>query len=86
MWSTAQGWKRAMDPMLMLGLNEAIDRLCMAIIFHWFIHVLKREYGHVFEDECHWKIGRYKRTWKKLVEEETMIVGLSRRMHFVYKK
>ena len=52
-------------------------------------HVLMRDYGHVlrrafdFEVEGQWKgkkrkKGISKRTWKKLVEEESMKVGLRR--------
>ena len=33
---------RAVDFMLMLGLNEAMDQLAMANSVHWYGHVLKR--------------------------------------------
>ena len=52
--------------------------------FDWHVHVLRREYGHVlrkafyFEVEGQWKKGRLKRTWKRLVEEESVKVGLRR--------
>ena len=47
-------------------------------------HVLKREGGHVlrreldFEVEGQRKKWRLKRTWKKQVEEESVMVGLRR--------
>ena len=46
-WSTAQERKRSNDFMLMLDLNEAIDRLSMANNLCWHGHVLMREDGQV---------------------------------------
>ena len=49
---------------------------------HWHGHVLRREDGNVLrralqlEVEGQWKKGRLKRTWRKLVEEESVKVGL----------
>ena len=39
--------KRAMDLMLMLGLNKAIDQLAMANSVCWYCHVLMREDCHI---------------------------------------
>ena len=39
--------KRSDDLMLMLGLNETIGQLAMAISVCWYGHVLSREDGHV---------------------------------------
>ena len=41
--------KRSMALMFMLGLNETIDQLAMAISVHWHGHVLRREDGHVLK-------------------------------------
>ena len=70
--------------MLMLGLNETIDRLAMASNVHCYGHVFGREHGHVlrralgFEVKGQRKKGRPKRTWKRKVEEECAKVGLRR--------
>ena len=74
--------KRSTD--LMLGLNETIDQLAMANSVDWHDHLLRREYGHVlrkaldFEVEGQRMKERPKRTWKKLVEEESVKVGMRR--------
>ena len=71
-----------MDVVLMLGLNEAMEKLAMAVSVRWYGHVLRREDGHVlrrafhFEVECQRKKGKLKRTWKKQVEEESVKIGL----------
>ena len=39
--------KLSRDLMLMLGLNEAIDKLAMANSVCWYGNVLRREDGHV---------------------------------------
>ena len=68
--------------MFMVGLNETIDQLLMANSVCLYGHVLRREDGHVlrraleFEVEGQRKKGRPKRTWKNLVEEESVMVGL----------
>ena len=68
----------------MLGLNETIDYLAMANRVRWYGHVLRIEDGHVltraldFGVEVQRKKGRPNRTWKKLVEEESVKVGLRR--------
>ena len=73
-----------MDLILMLGLNETKDQLPMASSGYWFGHVLRREDGHVsrraleFEVEGQRRKGRVKRTWKKLIEEESVKVGLKK--------
>ena len=74
--------KRSTDLMFMLGVNETMDQLAVANSICWYGHVLRREDGHVlrraldFEVEGQRKKGRAKRTWKKLVEEESAMVGL----------
>ena len=76
--------KRSMDLMFILGLNENIDQLAMANSVRWYGNVLRREDDHIlrralnFEVEGQRKKGRPKRTWKKLVEEESVKVGLRR--------
>ena len=68
---------------MILGLNEAIEQLDVASSVCWYGHVLRREDGHVFrralefEAVGEWKTGRPKRTWKKQIEEESMMFGLS---------
>ena len=63
--------------MFTLGLKENIYQLAMANSVRWYGHVLWREVDHVlrrtldFEVDCQRKKGRPKRTWKKLVEEES---------------
>ena len=62
--------------------SDIIDQLAMANSVDWHDHLLRREYGHVlrkaldFEVEGQQKKDRPKRTWKKLVEEESVKVGL----------
>ena len=74
--------KGSWDLMLMLGLSETIDQLAMANSVRWYGHVSRREDGHVlrraldFEVNGGRKKGRLKRTWKKQVEDESMMVGL----------
>ena len=78
-WITAQG---STDLMSMLCLSEGIDQLAMANSVRWYVHVLRREGGHImrrafdFEVEGQRKKGRLKRTWKKQIEEESVKVGL----------
>ena len=68
----------------MLGLNETMEQLAMANSVRLCDHVLRREDGHVLrraldlEVNGQWKKGRLKRTWKNLVEEESVKVGLRR--------
>ena len=74
--------KRSKD--LMLGLNETIDQLAIANSVHWYGHVLRREDDYVlrraleFEVEGQRKKGKAKRTWQKLVEEESVKICLRR--------
>ena len=48
-------------------------------------YVLRKEDGHVLRRALHFEIegqrkkGRPKRTWKKQVEEESVMVGLSKK-------
>ena len=42
--------KDLIDFMLMFGLNKAMDRLAMAKSVRWYVHVLRREDFHVFEN------------------------------------
>ena len=57
-------------------------QLALASSVHWYGHVLRIEDGQVlrrafnFEVEGQRKIWRLKRTWKKQVEEESVMVGL----------
>ena len=70
--------------MLMLSLYETIDQLAMENCACWYDHVVRREDDHVlrraldFEVEGQMKNRRLKRTWKKQVEEESVMVGLRR--------
>ena len=74
--------KRSADLMFMLHLNKTMDHLAMANSVCRYGHVLRRENGHVFgrpldfEFEGQRMKGRPKRTLKKQVEEESMMVGL----------
>ena len=76
--------ERSKDLMLVLGLSETIDQLAMANSVHWYGHVLRREDGHVlrralcFEIDSQNRKGRPKRTWKKQVVEESMMIALRR--------
>ena len=60
-----------------------VDQLAMANSVHWYGDVLRREDGHVLkrafdiEFEGQRKRVKLKRTWKKLVEEESVKVGLN---------
>ena len=55
----------------------------MANSVRWYGHALRREDGHFlgsaldFEIKGRSKKGRLQRIWKKQVEEEVMMVGLS---------
>ena len=68
-----------------LDLNETIDQLIKVYSVCWYGHVLRREDGHVlrraldFEVEGQRKKGRSMRTWKMLVVEKSMKVGLRRK-------
>ena len=68
--------------MLMLGLNEIVEQMAMANSVHCYGHLLRREDGHALrrasdlEVEGQTKKGRPKTAWKKLVEEESVNVGL----------
>ena len=76
---------RSTDLMFMLGLSETIDQLAMANSVRWDDHVLRGEDHHIlrraldFEVEAQKKKGRPKRTLKKLVEEESVKVGLGKK-------
>ena len=66
----------------MLELKETIDRLASANGVRWYGHVLKRNDNSILrvardlEVSGKRKQGRTKKTWKKLVEEETKKIGL----------
>ena len=68
----------------MLFLKETIDQLAIENSVRWYGPQWRREDSHVFrmifdfEIEGHWKKGMIRRTWKKLVEEESMKVGFRR--------
>ena len=65
----------------MLDFSEA---MAMANSVCWYGYVLWREDGHVlrraldFVVESQMRIWRLKRTWKRLVEEESVKFGMSR--------
>ena len=65
----------------MFGLNETIDELAVSNSVHWYCHVLRREEVRVLrkaldcEVDGQMKIGRPKRTWKKLVDEAIVRMG-----------
>ena len=71
--------------MFVLCSSETIDQLAMANSVRWYGHVLRRVDGHVlsraldFEVEGQRKKGRPKRTWERLVEEESVKVGMRRK-------
>ena len=77
--------KRSTDLTFMMVLKETIDQLAMANSVCWYGHVLSREDGHIlrraldFEVEGQRKKGRLKRTWKKQVEKESIMVSLRRK-------
>ena len=62
--------KKSTDLMFMLGLSETIDQLAMVNSVRWYLHVLRREDGHVLR----LKVEGRKR--KKQVEEDSVKVGL----------
>ena len=62
--------------MLILGLNETINKLAMAYTVRWYGHLLRRGWSLHIAVESQRKEGRLKRTWKKQVEEESVKVGL----------
>ena len=76
--------KKSKNLMLMLGLNQTIDQLAMAISVQWYGHVLMREDGHVlrraldFEVESQRKKWRPKMTWNRQANEESVEIGLRR--------
>ena len=59
-----------------------MNQLAMENSVRWYDHVLRREDGHVlrrtldFEVEGEKRKGRPKRTWKRQVEEESVMVAL----------
>ena len=71
--------------MKMFVFNESIDDFAIANSVLWYDHVFRQEDGHVlikkkkFEVEGQRKKRRPKRKWKKLVDRETMKVGLTRK-------
>ena len=70
--------------MLMLDLNETLDRLAMACSVCWYSHVLWREDGHFLRKvlgldvDGQIKSQRLKNTLVKQVEEESITVGMIR--------
>ena len=68
----------------MLIFNSTIDQLAMAYSVRWYVHVLRREDGHILrraldiEVDGQRKKGRPKRTWKRQVVEESVKIGLRR--------
>ena len=82
-WSAAQRQKITCGFDVHAG-SETIDQLAMTNSVRWYGHILRREDGHVLrraldiEFEGQRKKGRLKRTWKKHVEEESVMIGLSR--------
>ena len=66
--------KRSPYLVFMLGMKETIDQLAIANGVRWYGHVLRKAVD--FEIEGQRKKRRLKKTWKMLVEEESMKVGL----------
>ena len=70
--------KRSTDVLFMWGLWETMVQFAMTNSVRWYGIVLRREDGHVLrrssdvEFDCQSKKGRPKRTWKKMVDEESM--------------
>ena len=68
--------RRCTDLMFMLGCVKPWNSV------RWYGHALRREDGHVlrraldFEVDGQRKKGKLKRAWKKLVEEESVKIGL----------
>ena len=63
----------------------------MANSVHWYVHLLRKEDGHImraldFENKGQRSKGRLKKTWKKQVEEENMKVSLRREDAFCRSK
>ena len=46
-----------MDLMLMLDLNEALDKLDMANSVHWCVHVFRWKDGYVLKRSLQFEIG-----------------------------
>ena len=67
---------------LMLGLNETTNQLAMANSVCCYGYVLRRKDGHVlkrafdFEVEGHRKKGRPMSSWKRQVDDESVMVIL----------
>ena len=86
-WVHLKYRKKSTD--FMMVLNEAIDQLVVATSVCWYCHVLRREDDHVLRRALDFKVqgqrkkGRPKRTRKKQVVEESVKVGLRRKMCFV---
>ena len=81
--------KRSLDLTFILNLNETINLFAMANSVRWHVNVLRRDDCNVLImalDFFRLKVkgrkggewGQVKRTWKKLVEEESVKVGLRR--------
>ena len=77
---------RSKDLMFVLDLFETSDQLAMASSVRWYGHVLRREDCHVLRSaldfEVESKNRRPKRTWKKRVKDESVKVGMRRKIHF----
>ena len=43
--------------MFMLGLNVTMDQLAVENSVHWYVHVLRREDGHVFRRAIDFEVG-----------------------------
>ena len=74
--------------MLLLGLNETINKFGMVNSVSLHGYVLRREDGHVrtrvmnFEVEGQMQKRRLKKTYKKLIEEESIKAVFSRECVF----
>ena len=74
--------KNTEELMSVLGLNETVDKMAKANGVRWYGHVLRREVDDALRKALEFKVdgqrkrGRPKRTWKRLVEEESGKVGL----------
>ena len=41
---------------LNVGMNETMDQLAMENSVHWYVHVLRREDGHVLRRALHFRL------------------------------
>jgi len=67
----------------MLGLQDTVDKLERANGLHWYKHVLRKNADGVLRRALDFKVnrrrgvGRPRKLWRRLVEEEIRKIGLS---------